>query len=153
MDVLSRPAEEFTNDGTVEELWAVQAVDHAEVHFNLLCSVDPRWLRLTPYDNELYDQFRRMWPDMNVRVIDENDLKSPEGKTKWRTYMAKFSRLEDYSVGTLLRANAEEEFRPENAVLVVRAQFWAIEIARNREGANDCIRDKFRGCFVNKEDK
>ncbi|XP_058125264.1 protein PBDC1 [Anopheles ziemanni] len=151
MDVLSRPAEEFVNDGTVEELWAVKAVDHAEVHFNLLCSVDPRLLRLTPYDDEIYEQFRRMFPDMNVQVINENELKSPEGKAKWRAYMEKFNRLEDYSYGTLLRANADEEFRPENAILVVRIQFWAIEIARNREGHNDSIRKKFRGSITSKD--
>uniref|UniRef100_A0AAG5D854 Polysaccharide biosynthesis domain-containing protein n=1 Tax=Anopheles atroparvus TaxID=41427 RepID=A0AAG5D854_ANOAO len=129
----------------LEELWAVKAVDHAEVHFNLLCSVDPRLLRLTPYDDEIYEQFRRTFPDMDVREINENELKSSDGKGKWRAYMEKFNRLEDYSYGTLLRANADEEFRPENAILVVRIQFWAIEIARNREGHNDCIRNKFRG--------
>ncbi|XP_053688382.1 protein PBDC1 [Sabethes cyaneus] len=145
MDVLSRPAEEFGNDGTVEELWAMKAVEHAEVYFNLLCSVDPRQLHLTPYDNEIYDEFRRQFPDMNVAVVNENELKSTEGKTKWRTYMEKFNRLEDYSYGTLLRADASEEFQPGNAILVVRIQFWAIEIARNREGHNDSIRDSFRG--------
>ncbi|KXJ71560.1 hypothetical protein RP20_CCG020282 [Aedes albopictus] len=144
MDVLSRPADEFVNDGMVEELWAMKAVEHAEVHFNLLCSVDPRQLHLTPYDNEIYEEFRKQFPDMNVAVVDENELKSADGKAKWRTYMEKFNRLEDYSYGTLLRASAGEEFHPENAILVVRIQFWAIEIARNREGHNDCIRKKFK---------
>ncbi|XP_065093060.1 protein PBDC1 [Ochlerotatus camptorhynchus] len=145
MDVLARPAEEFVNDGMVEELWAMKAVEHAEVHFNLLCSVDTRQLHLTPYDNEIYEEFRKHFPDMNVAVINENELKSVDEKAKWRTYMEKFNRLEDYSYGTLLRANATDEFHPENAILVVRIQFWAIEIARNREGHNDCIRKKFKG--------
>ncbi|XP_055610042.1 protein PBDC1 [Uranotaenia lowii] len=144
MDVLNRPAEEFVNDGMVEELWAMKAVDHAEVHFNLLCSVDPRQLRLTPYDDEIYEEFRRQFPTMNVASINENELKSSEEKERWRAYMEKFNRLEDYSYGTLMRAKATEEFRPDNAILVVRIQFWAIEIARNREGLNDGIRKKFR---------
>lgn len=33
--MLSRPADEFGNDGVVEELWAVKALDHAEVYFNV----------------------------------------------------------------------------------------------------------------------
>ncbi|XP_058067207.1 protein PBDC1 [Anopheles bellator] len=150
MEVLSRPAEEFVNDDALENMWAMKAIEHATVHFNLLCSVDPRLLRLTPYDDQIYEQFRLMFPNMNVVVVDEEEVKSAAGKEKWRTYMEKFNRLQDYNMGTLLRANAEEEFRPENAVLVVRAQFWAIEIARNREGHNDCIRTKFRGVGVNK---
>lgn len=33
--LLSRPADEFGNDGVVEEMWAVKAIDHAEVYFNV----------------------------------------------------------------------------------------------------------------------
>ncbi|XP_055629046.1 protein PBDC1 [Toxorhynchites rutilus septentrionalis] len=145
MEVLSRPAEEFVNDGSVEELWAMKAVEHAEIHFNLLCSVDPRMLHLTPYDNEIYEEFRKQFPDMDVAMVNENELKSADGKAKWRSYMEKFNRLENYSYGTLIRANAAEEFQPENAILVVRIQFWAIEISRNREGHNDGIRKRFQG--------
>ncbi|XP_039435970.1 protein PBDC1 [Culex pipiens pallens] len=145
MDVLSRPADEFVNDGMVEELWAMKAVEHAEIHFNLLCSVDPRQLHLTPYDNEIYEEFRRNFPDLDVSVVKEADLKSGDGKAKWRAYVEKFNRLEDFSYGTLLRADATEEFQPDNAILVVRIQFWAIEVARNREGCNDVLRGKFRG--------
>lgn len=145
MDVLSRPADEFVNDGMVEELWAMKAVEHAEVHFNLLCSVDPRQLHLTPYDNEIYEEFRKQFPDLDVGVVKEAELKSGDGKAKWRAYVEKFNRLEDFSYGTLLRADATEEFQPDNAILVVRIQFWAIEVARNREGHNDCLREKFRG--------
>uniref|UniRef100_A0A1Q3F7L8 Polysaccharide biosynthesis domain-containing protein n=1 Tax=Culex tarsalis TaxID=7177 RepID=A0A1Q3F7L8_CULTA len=145
MDVLSRPADEFVNDGMVEELWAMKAVEHAEIHFNLLCSVDPRQLHLTPYDNEIYEEFRRQFPDLDVSVVKEAELKSGEGKAKWRAYVEKFNRLEDFSYGTLLRADATEEFQPDNAILVVRIQFWAIEVARNREGHNDSLREKFRG--------
>uniref|UniRef100_U5ENI9 Polysaccharide biosynthesis domain-containing protein n=1 Tax=Corethrella appendiculata TaxID=1370023 RepID=U5ENI9_9DIPT len=144
MDVLSRPADEFENENVVEELWARKAVDHAEVYFNLLCSVDPKELRLTPYDEEIYTVFRQDFPDLDVKSINENELKSTAEKIKWRAYVDKFNKLEDFSYGTLLRADAESEFIPDNAILVVRIQFLAIEIARNREGYNDCLRQKFR---------
>ena len=46
----------------------------------LITSVDTRELRLTKIDNELYEKFRKEFPDMDVSVINENELKSPEGK-------------------------------------------------------------------------
>ena len=38
---LSAPSEEFGNDERVEAMWAMKAYEHAEVYFNLLCSVEP----------------------------------------------------------------------------------------------------------------
>lgn len=81
---------------------------------------------------------------MNVGLLDENELKNPTAKQKWRTFIDKFNKLDDFSYGTLMRGDASDEFGPHNSILVVRAQFWAIEIARNREGYNDKIRYKFK---------
>lgn len=53
-DILKRPAEEFGNDEMLEALWAEKAFSHAETHFNLLLSVDPRNLKLTPHDDQIY---------------------------------------------------------------------------------------------------
>jgi hypothetical protein len=39
VSILTRPADEFGNDSMLEELWARKAFEHAETHFNLLCSV------------------------------------------------------------------------------------------------------------------
>lgn len=81
---------------------------------------------------------------MDVKCIDENEIKSVEGKAKWRSFIEKFNKLDDFSYGSLIRADASREFGPDNSILVIRVQFWAIEIARNREGLNDYIRDKHR---------
>lgn len=106
----------------------------------MLRSVDPKGLRLTPFDDEIYAAFRLDFPSLDVRYIDENDIKSAEAKTKWRTFIEKFNKLDDFSYGTLMRADSNKEFGPDNSVLVIRVQFLAIEIARNREGFNDNIR-------------
>jgi hypothetical protein len=99
---------------------------------------------LTPYDDIIYKQFREDFPDMKVDVInEERDLKSENAKFKWRKFIEKFDKLDDFNFGTLLRTNASEEFGPDNSMFVVRIQFLAIEIARNREGCNDEIRKKF----------
>lgn len=48
--------------------------------FQLLCSVDPLQLRLTPADEEIYKLFREEFPDMQVSIINEDEMKSPAGK-------------------------------------------------------------------------
>ncbi|XP_050294085.1 protein PBDC1 [Anthonomus grandis grandis] len=145
MDVLSRPAEEFENDQTVEALWAMKAYEHAEVYFNILCSVDPKLLRLTPEDDLIYKLFREEFPNLDIKVIRESELKSPKEKAKWRPFCEKFKNIvEDYSYGTLIRADATKDYSEENTILVTRIQFYAIEIARNREGVNDDLRRLFK---------
>ncbi|KAG5880580.1 Protein PBDC1 [Gonioctena quinquepunctata] len=144
MDVLSRPAEEFGNDQSIETMWAIKAFEHAEIYFNILCSVDPKDLKLTPLDDLIYKLFREEFPNLDITVLIENELKSTKEKAKWRPFCERFKTLvEDYSYGTLLRADAKEDYKEENTILVTRIQFLAIEIARNREGVNDILRKKF----------
>ncbi|KAF4528636.1 hypothetical protein B566_EDAN012784 [Ephemera danica] len=78
--LLSRPADEFGNDPSVEAMWAIKAMDHAEVYFNILCSVDPVLLRLTHSDDEVYQAFREEFPDLKVDSISEDELKSANAK-------------------------------------------------------------------------
>uniref|UniRef100_A0A1B6C9C8 Polysaccharide biosynthesis domain-containing protein n=1 Tax=Clastoptera arizonana TaxID=38151 RepID=A0A1B6C9C8_9HEMI len=103
--VLSRPAEEFENDPTVEAMWAIRAYEHAEVYFN-----------------------------------------------KWRDFCEKFKDIvEDYNFGTLLRINTTGDYSEENSILTTRVQFYAIELARNREGYNDTVRLKFKPNKISKQ--
>nr|CAH7763235.1 unnamed protein product [Callosobruchus chinensis] len=145
MDILSRPAEEFENDQSIEAMWAIKAYEHAEIHFNLLCSVDPQSLKLTPLDDLIYKLFREEFPDLKIDILKEDDLKSPAAKEKWRPFCEQFKDIiEDYSFGTLLRIDASEDYSDKNSILVTRIQFCAIEIARNREGINNILREKFK---------
>ncbi|KAK6621642.1 hypothetical protein RUM44_001449 [Polyplax serrata] len=143
--LLTRPAEEFENDKSVELMWAKKAFEHAEIYFNILCSVDSSLLKLTPNDSEIYDLFRKCFPDLNVAVINEDEMKSNEGKAKWRDFCTYFqNKVEDFSFGTLLRKNCTGEYSEENSILVTRIQFLAIELARNKEGLNKSIRSKYK---------
>lgn len=82
---------------------------------------------------------------MNIKLIVENNLKSVKEKAKWRPFCERFKTLvEDYSFGTLVRGNAEQDYSEENTILVTRIQFLSIEIARNKEGINDILRNKFQ---------
>ena len=111
----------------------------------MLCSVDSDILNLTPYDDMIYNTFREDFPTLKIDVLNEDDLKNPTAKIKWRNFIEKFNKLDDYTYGTLIRSEAAKEFSPENSIFVVRIQFLAIEIARNREGYNSAVRKIFAG--------
>ncbi|CAF0727545.1 unnamed protein product [Didymodactylos carnosus] len=139
---LSLSAENYVNDPVIEQQWAIKAFQHSEIYFNLLCAIaDPKSLRLTPNDDKIYGRFREMFPDFNVDVLDENTLKTEQAKQKWREFCEQFRDfVEDYNFGTLVRTRADGEYSEENTILLVRIQFYAIEIARNREGYNSRVR-------------
>ena len=96
---------------------------------------------MTPLDDVIYKLFREEFPDLKLDVIYEDELKSTKGKQKWRPFCERFKKcVEDYSFGTLLRADASKDYLEDNTILVTRIQFYAIELARNREGVNDKLR-------------
>lgn len=72
-----------------------------------------------------------------MRKLNEDQMKSPSGKELWRSFIYKFDKLDDYNFLTLIRQDVDTDAAQENSILVVRIQFLAIEIARNREGLND----------------
>ena len=47
-------------------------------------------------------------------------------------------------MGTLLRVDAREPYSETNTVLVPRIQWLAIELARCRDGCNECVRERER---------
>ena len=142
---LSRPSDEFGNDSRVEALWAIKAAEHAEVYFNILCSVDPKQIpRLSPCDDQIYAKFRERFKGLEVGKINEDDLKSAEAKAEWRRFCDDFKDVEDFSFATLLRLDSAEDYSERNSIIVTKIQFYAVEIARNREGHNDKIKGNFK---------
>ncbi|XP_058715441.1 protein PBDC1 [Poecile atricapillus] len=137
---LALPAEAFGNDPRLELAWAIKAHQHAQVYFNLISSVDPKFLHLTKVDDRIYEEFRRSFRELRVDLLDPEELKSEPAKAKWRPFCLRFEGVvEDFNYGTLLRLDSRGEYSPENSILATRIQFFAIEIARNREGCNDAV--------------
>ncbi|KAL2358760.1 DUF757 domain protein [Cryomyces antarcticus] len=101
-------------------------------------------LRLTKLDDEIYEHFKKEFPDFDpTATIDEDQMKSKEGKEKWRNFMMPYEKkVDDYNFGTMLRSNPKFEYGEKETIFVVRMQFYAIEIVRNREGLNDWIYEK-----------
>lgn len=46
----------------------------------MISSVDPTALKLTKMDDEIYEEFRKDFPDLKIDIIKEDELKSAEAK-------------------------------------------------------------------------
>ncbi|KTG35962.1 hypothetical protein cypCar_00032622 [Cyprinus carpio] len=73
---------------------------------------------------------------------------------KWRPFCNQFEGVvEDFNYGTLLRLDCQKDYTEENTVFATRIQFYAIEIARNREGYNDFVHNANSKTQQQKKDK
>ena len=69
-------------------------------------------LRLTKMDNEIYEHFRKDFPEFDPKeTINEDKMKSKVGKERWRNFMMTYEKnVEDYNFGTMLRSNPKFEY-------------------------------------------
>jgi hypothetical protein len=128
------------NNEDIELHWAIKAIQHSQTYFKLLTSIPHEKIKLTKYDEELYSEFRKSFPDLNIATVNEQEFTSEANKQKWRDLIQNFEeKIQDFNFGTLLRLNAEGEYSEENSFFVTRVQFFCVEIARLREGLNSKI--------------
>ncbi|TFL07438.1 DUF757-domain-containing protein [Pterulicium gracile] len=127
----------------IEKQFAVKAVEHAQTYWNLLEKVEPKELKLTKLDDEIYDHTMTTFPELaeaphsKLVKLDEDWMKSADGKERWRKFMMEYEKkIKDYNFGSLIRTDATKEYGETNTIFVTRIQFYAIEIARNRLGLN-----------------
>ncbi len=73
-----------------------------------------------------------------------SDLKSDKVKSEWREFCDSFKHVNDFNFATLLRLDSSKDYEESNSVIVTKVQFYAIELARNREGHNETIRQNFK---------
>lgn len=135
-------AETADNLEDIEKQFAVVAVEQAETYWNLITKVPGSKLRLTKHDDEIYEKFMEHFPEYKdverVRKFTEEELKTKEAKERWRNYIKLFEKkIDDFNFGTLLRTDASQEYGQDTTCFVVRLQFYAFEIARNKHGLND----------------
>ncbi|KIM22885.1 hypothetical protein M408DRAFT_332654, partial [Serendipita vermifera MAFF 305830] len=141
-------AENAENLAEIEKQFAVKAVEQAQTYWNLIEAIPPNTLKLTRLDDEIHEHFGTEFPELmanpeKIKRLDEDWLKDPEGKERWRKFIASYEKkVEDYNFGCLIRTNAADEYSQTNSIFVTRMQFYAIEIARNRLGFNDIIYEK-----------
>ncbi|KAJ2365649.1 hypothetical protein IW150_006157 [Coemansia sp. RSA 2607] len=134
-------AEETGNMAEMEMQWAVKAMHHAETYMKLLKTVGGNNFKLTAIDDELYADFKKNFPDLNIEKLDESEFKTEVSKAKWRDFINKYeNRVTDFNFGSLVRIDCKGDYTEDNTMFVMRTQFYCIEIARNKEGLNDSIK-------------
>ncbi|KAI4271730.1 MAG: hypothetical protein L6R38_006797 [Xanthoria sp. 2 TBL-2021] len=125
----------------MEKQFAVKAVQQMTTYWAILEKMKGSQLRLTKLDDEIYDHFKKDFPEFDpTETINEDTMKSKEGKERWRNFMMAYEKkIDDYNFGTMLRANPKTEYGEKETIFAMRMQFYAIEIARNRQGLNDWV--------------
>ena len=123
-----------------------------ETYWSILEQKRGSELRLTKIDDDIYETFTQEFPDFDPnKTIDEDEMKSKEGKERWRNFVNQYEKkVDDFNFGTMLRANPKWEYGQKETIfgkqdllyvikslrlfliqyLAVRMQFYAIEIAR-----------------------
>lgn len=136
-DVLQSDPSKLGNTSQIEYAWAIKTHRHAEVYMKIIKTVDPAKIKLTNFDDIIYRQYKRLFKDVRIDVLQDDDFKTKDAKNKWRPFCEKFKgKIEDYNFGTLIRRDCSEEYSEENCFVVPRIQFIAIELARNKMGLN-----------------
>ncbi|AET37918.1 ribosome-associated Tef1p biogenesis chaperone CHP1 Ecym_2166 [Eremothecium cymbalariae DBVPG len=135
-------AETADNLEDIEKQFAVVAVEQAETYWSLINKIPGSKLRLTQYDDEIYEAFKSHFPEYTdldrLTKFDEAELKTKEAKERWRKFIALFEKkIDDFNFGTLLRTDSTKEYGQFTTCFAVRIQFYAFEIARNKNGLND----------------
>lgn len=133
--------EQAGNFEDMEKQFAVKAVQHMSTYWAILEKMRGSKLRLTKMDEEIYEHFKKEFPEFDPKeTIDENKMKSKEGKERWRNFMMTYEKsVDDYNFGTMLRSNPKFEYGEKETIFAMRMQFYAVEITRNREGLNDWV--------------
>ncbi len=103
--------------------WQTPAVQHMATYWAILEKKRGSGLRLTKMDDEIYEHFRKEFPEFDPReTIDENKMKSKEGKEKWRSFMMAYDKtVEDYNFGTMLRSNPKFEYGEKETIFGLRS--------------------------------
>ncbi|KAF2151944.1 DUF757-domain-containing protein [Myriangium duriaei CBS 260.36] len=137
-------AEQADNFEDIEKQFAVKVVGQMSTYWSILEKMPGSKLRLTKFDDEIYEHFKKEFPDWDPKAtINEDEMKSKAGKEKWRNFINQYEKkVDDFNFGTMVRANPAWEYGEKETIFVVRMQFYAIEILRNRLGLNDWIYEK-----------
>ena len=69
-------------------------------------------LQLTKIDDEIYEHFKKHFPDFDASAaINEDDMKSKEGKERWREFINTYeNKIDDFNFGTMLRSSPKFEY-------------------------------------------
>ena len=89
-----------------------------QTYWSILERVKGSSLRLTRMDDDIYDHLKRDFPEFDpAETIDEDQMKSKEGKERWRNFMMVYEKkVDDYNFGTMMRSNPKFEYGREETI-------------------------------------
>ncbi|KZZ89885.1 DUF757 domain-containing protein [Moelleriella libera RCEF 2490] len=111
-------AEDAGNMEDMEKQFAVKVVQHMQTYWAILERVKGSALRLTKMDDEIYSHLNEAFPEFDpAATIDENEMKSKDGKERWRKFMMAYEKkIDDYNFGTMVRNNAKSEYEEDTTI-------------------------------------
>jgi hypothetical protein len=81
-------------------------------YWSLLERIPGSKLRLTKMDDDILEHLQRDFPELDPAApIDEDKMKSKEGKERWRNFVSQYEKsVNDYNFGTMLRISPDKEY-------------------------------------------
>lgn len=109
---LSKVPDQWLNQMASYKVLHKPAVQHMATYWSILEKMKGSQLRLTKIDDDILEHFQKAFPEFDPsETIDEDKMKSKEGKERWREFMMAYEKkIDDYNFGTMLRANPRFEY-------------------------------------------
>ena len=116
-------------------------MQHMSTYWSILEKVKGSSLRLTRIDDEIYDHFKREFPEFDATgTIDEDNMKSKKGKERWRKFIKEYeTKVDDYNYGTMLRANPKFEYGEKETIFGALTQFYLFSTPPNDQSHEDAV--------------
>ena len=122
MEAARAEADKYGNDQKIEMSWAIKAYETAEIHYDIITSLDPKFLNLSSCDDFIYKQFRSDFPDFDIVHVEENNLKSESARRHWRHFCNRFDgKVDSFNYGCLLRLDPMLEYTEENSIFATQS--------------------------------
>ena len=104
----------------------VPVVQHMSTYWSILEKIPGSKLRLTKFDDEIYNHFKKEFPDFDATAtINEDEMKSKEAKERWRNFISAYEKkIEDFNFGTMLRANPKFEYGEKETIFGMSASVF-----------------------------
>lgn len=97
----------------MEKQFAVKAVQHMVVYWSILEKLPGSKLRLSRLDDQILEHFNLEFLDFDpAQKIDEDSIKSKEGKEKWRKFSIAYEKGEKRSKTSISELCYEKVQRP-----------------------------------------
>ncbi len=89
-----------------------------QTYWSILEKVPGSSLRLTKIDDDILEHLQKDFPEFDpAETIDENAMKSKEGKERWRNFMMAYDKkVDDYNFGTMVRTNPKFEYGQDETI-------------------------------------